>query len=198
MLQEGFQLESCSVISTVYSCTEEQSHPWFALRVRSNFERTAAIHLRQRGLTEFLPTYTSKKRWSDRIKPVERPLFPGYVFCSFDPHHRLPVVSTPGVVHIVGTGRAPIPIPDNEMEALKATLLSGLLVKPWPFLTVGERVIVERGPLAGIEGLVAQFKGECRLVISISLLQRSIAAEIERDWVRPARKIHALQKSGCA
>jgi transcription antitermination factor NusG len=164
----------------------EALHPWFALRVKSNFERTAALHLRQRGYTEFLPMYESRTRWSDRVKSAERPLFPGYVFCSFDPQRRLPVLSSPGILHVVGIGKEPIPIDDHELEAVKLTLRSGLLVKPWPFLQVGERVVVERGPLAGVEGLVAQFKGAYRLVVSITLLQRSIAAEIDRDWIRPA------------
>ena len=170
------------------------SHPWFALRVKSNFERTAALHLGQRGYTQFLPMYESRTRWSDRVKSVERPLFPGYVFCSFDPQRRLPVLSSPGILHVVGIGKEPIPIDDRELEAVRLTLRSGLLVKPWPFLQVGQRVVVERGPLAGVEGLVAQFKGAFRLVVSITLLQRSIAAEIDRDWIRPVAEEHLLPR----
>lgn len=129
--------------------------------------------------------YTARIRWSDRVKTVEKPLFPGYVFCGFDPHRRLPILTTPGVLHIVGFGKEPVPVDDVELEAVRATLRSGLLVRPWPFLQVGERVVVERGPLAGVEGRISQFKGAFRLVVSISLLRRSIAAEIERGWIRP-------------
>jgi transcription antitermination factor NusG len=163
-------------------------YPWFALRVKSNFERVAASHLGQRGYHEYLPSYQTRSQWSDRVKIVERPLFPGYVFCSFDPSSRLPVLATPGVLHIVGIGKKPARVDESELEAVRATLQSGLSVGPWPFLQVGERVVVDRGPLRGLEGLVTHLKGAYRLVISITLLQRSIAAEIEREWIRPLRK----------
>lgn len=159
--------------------------PWFALRVRSNFEQTASLHLRQRGLEAYLPTYHTRTRWSDRIKSTERPLFPGYLFCSFDRQRRLRVLTSPGVIYAVGIGKEPIPIDPSEMEALQAMLRSGVPVMPWRYLRVGEPVVVERGPLAGVEGTVVDFKGSCRLVISVSLLQRSISAEIEREWIRP-------------
>jgi transcription antitermination factor NusG len=162
-------------------------HQWFALRVRSNFERVAAIHLRERGYQEFLPTYTTRRNWSDRVKTVEKPLFPGYVFCSFDPYQRLPILTTPGVLHVVGLGKEPVAIDQAEIEAVWRTLQSGLPVRPWPFLQIGERIIVEQGPLAGVMGSVAEFKGTWRLVVSISLLQRSVSAEIERHWIRPLR-----------
>ena len=163
-------------------------YPWFALRVKSNFERVAASHLGQRGYHEYLPAYQTRSQWSDRVKVVERPLFPGYVFCSFDPSSRLPVLATPGVLHIVGIGKKPAPVDESELEAVRATLQSGLSVGPWPFLQVGERVVVDRGPLRGLEGLVTHLKGAYRLVISITLLQRSIAAEIDREWIRPVRR----------
>ena len=161
------------------------THQWFALRVKSNFERITAMHLRQRGYEEFLPLYGSRKRWSDRLKSVEKPLFPGYIFCSFDPLLRLPILTTPGVLHVVGIGKEPVPIDQREVEAVWTTLQSGLLVSPWPFLESGQKVIVERGPLAGVEGIVTEVKRACRLVVSVTLLQRSISAEIERDWIRP-------------
>jgi transcription antitermination factor NusG len=160
---------------------------WFALRVKSNFERITALHLREKGYQEFLPVYSVRSRWSDRIKSIEKPLFPGYVFCNFSPYTRLPILTTPGVLHIVGIGKEPVPVDDLEIAALWKTLRSGLSLQPWPFLQLGERVVVERGPLTGVEGIVARFKGEYRLVLSISLLQRSIAAEIERDWIRPTQ-----------
>ena len=161
------------------------SGQWFGLRVKSNFEWITARHLRQRGYAEFLPTYKVTRRWSDRVKQIEKPLFPGYVFCSFDPSLRLRVLTTPGVLHVVGIGREPVPVDQSEIEAVWRMLQSGLAVHPSPRLEVGQRVVVERGPLAGIQGTVTQIKGDCRLVVSISLLQRSIAAEIEREWVHP-------------
>lgn len=159
--------------------------PWFALRIRANFERTAAMHLRERGYPEFFPTFEAEKKWSDRIKRISKALFPGYVFCSFDPGRRLPVLSSPGVLHIVGLGKTPMPVDPSEIEAVWATLQSGVPVRPLPFLEVGQRVVATKGPLAGVEGRVMRFKGAYRLVVSLTILQRSIAAEIERDWIEP-------------
>ena len=161
------------------------AHPWFAVRVKSNCERVVALLLDQRGYQRFLPSSQVRKQWSDRIKVAERLLIPGYVFCSFNPHDRLPIVSTPGVLHVVGVGKEPAPISGTEIQALWTTVTSGLPVETWPFLQSGDRVVVERGALAGVEGIVTHFRGGCRLVVSIALLQRSVAAEIDRDWVRP-------------
>lgn len=162
--------------------------PWFAVRVKSNCEWTVATLLDQKGYQRFLPTCKVRTHWSDRIKTADRILFPGYVFCSFNPHHRLPILSTPGVLHVVGVGKEPAPVPEVEMSALWTTLQSGVVVGPWPYLQAGDWVVVERGALAGVEGIITNFKGGYRLVVSIALLQRSIAAEIERDWVRPLRR----------
>jgi transcription antitermination factor NusG len=159
--------------------------PWYALRVKSNFEWVTASILREKGFREFLPVYKAKVRWSDRLKLAERPLFPGYLFCQFDADQRLPIISTPGVVHVVGVGKKPVAIDNQEMEAISTIVRSGGPAMPWPFLQVGERVLVERGPLAGLEGILVSLKSSCRIVVTISLLQRSIAVEIERDWVRP-------------
>jgi len=161
--------------------------PWFAVRVKSNCERTVATLLEQRGYQRFLPTCKVRTHWSDRIKSADRILFPGYVFCSFNPSCRLPILSTPGVLHVVGVGKEPAAVPEGEMRALWTTLQSSAAVGPWPYLQSGDWVVVERGALAGVEGIVTHFKGGYRLVVSITLLQRSIAAEIERDWVRPLR-----------
>jgi transcriptional antiterminator NusG len=162
--------------------------PWFAVRVKSNCERAVATLLEQRGYQRFLPTCKVRTRWSDRIKTADKILFPGYVFCSFNSNDRLPILSIPGVLHVVGVGKEPTPVAEMEMRALWTTLQSGVPVGPWPYLQSGDWVVVERGVLAGVEGIVTQIKGGCRLVVSIALLQRSIAAEIDRDWVRPLRR----------
>ena len=159
--------------------------PWFAVRVRSNYERIADAHLRERGYQRFSPSYRIEAQWSDRKKEVERFLFPGYVFCRLDPTNRLPVLSAPGVVGLVGFGKTPAAIPDEEIERIQRLVDSGLLVKPWPFLEVGQTVLIERGPLTGMEGILVEEKGECRLVLSVNLLRRSVAAEVDRGWVRP-------------
>jgi transcription termination/antitermination protein NusG len=169
------------------AATDEHSH-WFALRVRSKHERVASEHLRHRGYDEFSPTYKAETQWSDRKKVADRFLFPGYVFCRLNPNHRLPVLTIPGVVGIVGFGEGASPIPDSEIERIRMMTGSGLLVTPWPFLEVGQFVVLERGPLAGLEGILAEVKGAARLVVSIQLLQRSVSTEIDRNWVRPLKR----------
>lgn len=160
-------------------------HRWFAVRVRSHHERVAAAHLRQRGFEEFLPSYKTQRRWSDRKKEIDQFLFPGYVFCRLNPADRLPVLTAPGVVDLVGFGGIPSPVPDHEIETIQRMVQSGLLVMPWPFLELGNRVLIERGPLAGVEGILDEVKGRCRLVVSVNLLQRSVSAEVDRNSVRP-------------
>jgi transcription antitermination factor NusG len=162
---------------------------WFAVRVRSNFERIAVTHLRERGYEEFAPSHKTERHWSDRKKEVDQFLFPGYVFCRFNPQNRLPVLTAPGVVDVVGWGRVPAPIPDEEIERVRRMVQSGLLVSPWPYLELGQAVLIERGPLAGMEGILVEVKGRCRLVVSINLLKRSISAEVERSCVRPVKSV---------
>jgi transcription antitermination factor NusG len=177
------------VESQIVGIGDLQSHPWFAVRVRSNQERIAIAHLRQRGYEQFAPSYKSERTWSDRKKQIDQFLFPGYIFCRFSPFDRLPVVTAPGVVDLVGFGRIPAPIPEEEIERVRKMVESGLLVSPFPFLEVGQTVLIERGPLAGLEGILVEAKGRYRLVVSISLLQRSVSAEVDRQSVRPVRPV---------
>jgi transcription antitermination factor NusG len=166
---------------------QDNRHPdrWFAVHVKSRAERAVATMAHQRGFEEFLPVYESRHRWSDRIKMVELPLFSGYVFCRLDPDRRLPLLTIPGVLGIVSLGRVPIPVDDSEMEVLQAASLSGLKAEPCPFLKVGDRVRLIDGPLAGVEGLLTQLRNNYRLVLSVTMLNRSVALEIESDWVTP-------------
>jgi transcription antitermination factor NusG len=158
---------------------------WFALCVKSRFERVVAAAIRNKGFEEFLPLYGNRRRWSDRTKTVEMPLFPGYVFCRLSVERRLPLLTIPGAMHLVGIGKVPVMIDDAEIAAVQAAVKSGLGTEPWPFLDVGQRVLLDAGPLAGLEGLLVQVRKQQRLVVSVSLLRRSVAVEIERDWVRP-------------
>lgn len=172
-------------VSTAGSLDGGREFPWYALRVRSNYERIASLHLRSRGIEEFAPAIRSERQWSDRKKQVDQYLFTGYVFCRLDPERRLPVMTVPGAVHLVGFGNGPAVIPAAEIEAVRKLVGSGLLVSPWPFLQVGQTVLIERGPLAGVEGILQEIRKTYRLVVSIDLLQRSVSAEIDRSWVRP-------------
>ncbi len=163
---------------------------WFALKVRPRFERNVVTHLQSRGYEPFLPTYHTKRRWSDRVKSLELPLFPGYLFCQLDLNNRLPILTVPGVNFIVGVGKSPEPIAQYEMEAIQSIVKSGLYYEPYPYLTIGQRVRVEQGALAGVVGLVTDLKNASRLIISMNLLMRSVSAEIDRSWVTPIDEKH--------
>jgi transcription antitermination factor NusG len=158
---------------------------WFAMQTRPNFELTVSRAIERKGFDAFVPTYKEPRSWSDRVKMLDLPLFPGYVFWRPDAGRMLPPLTTPGVRSIVSFGRVPAPIPDSEIESVRRFISSDLNVKPWPFLRVGQTVRFEKGPLAGLDGILEEFKGTYRLVVSISLLQRSIAAEVDGSWVRP-------------
>ncbi|MDQ2899809.1 MAG: NusG-like protein [Acidobacteriota bacterium] len=159
--------------------------PWFALRIRSRFEKTSATILRSKGFEEFSPSYRSKRTWSDRVKELDLPLFPGYMFCRFNPLDRFPILSTPGVVAIVGIGKIPRPVEDHEIEQVQAILESGIPAQPWPFLEIGQKVRISEGSLTGLEGFLVNFKNSFRLVVSVTLLQRSVAVEIDRECIEP-------------
>ena len=160
-------------------------YPWYAIRVRSKFERAVSTALSGKGYSEYLPLYQSRRRWSDRGKDLDLPLFPGYLFCRFDVQARLPILTTPGVISIVGTGRIPVAISDLDIDAIQTVIRSGLHLQPWPQLVVGSRVLIEEGPLKGLEGVAVDVKKKYRLFVSVPLLQRSVSVEIDRDWVRP-------------
>jgi transcription antitermination factor NusG len=158
---------------------------WFALSVVPRKEKAAAEALRAKGFEDFLPLYSARRKWSDRIKTVELPLFPGYVFCRFDPRDRLPIVKMPTVMNIVGFGGDPEPVAEGEIDALQTICRSRLWTMPWPNLTAGSRIRIQEGPLTGLEGVLLNAE-RMRLVVSVTLLQRSVAVEIERNWVSPA------------
>ena len=156
------------------------------MRVQSKFENVASTILSGKGYPTFLPLYKTRRRWSDRSKEVEAPLFPGYFFCRFDMQASMPpIVTTPGLLGIVCAGRVPLPIGDDEIAAVQAVVRSGLPALPWPYLAAGARILIERGPLAGLEGIALQVDKKYRLVVSVTMLQRSVAVEIDRDWIRP-------------
>jgi transcription antitermination factor NusG len=159
--------------------------PWYALQVRPRFEKMVASALVSKGYEGFLPLYRHRSRWSDRIKEVQLPLFPGYLFCRFDINRRLPILVTPGVIQIVGIGKAPHPVDEGEIAALQTIVVSGLQAEPQSYLNIGEKVRIEIGPLAGVEGILVAMKGGSRLVVSVSLLQRSVSVEVKESWVVP-------------
>lgn len=157
---------------------------WYALQVRTRWESSTALLLSGKGYQTFLPTYTAKKRANGRFRETQAPLFPGYVFCNFDAQNRLPILITPGVISVVGRGRVPLPVDDAEISAIQTVVGSGLRAEPWPYLEVGQKVRIESDALQGLEGILVQLKGNHRIVVSVSLLRRSVALEIDRSCVR--------------
>ena len=163
--------------------TEIEKLQWYALQVWSRKENHVATHLQGIGYECFLPTYRWQRKWSDRVKETEKPLFPGYLFCRFDFENRRSLVMTPGMVQIVGNGKMALPVAEEEIARLQMAVASEARKEPWPYLQVGERVRVTYGSLQGLEGILINFKGGRRVVLSISLLQRSVAVEVDEAWI---------------
>src|SRR6266542_3519675 len=159
--------------------------PWFAIVVKTQHEHVVHDGLCQKGLESFLPLYCATRRWSDRVKRLQAPLFPGYVFCRFDHRDRVSVLRTPGVRSIVSFGGTVTPIGNQEIERIQALVASGSPLEPWPFLKQGQRVRIDDGPLSGLEGILAEAGKGRRVVVSLDLLQRSVAVQLDRDRITP-------------
>src|SRR5882762_2430546 len=172
-----------SLLRGVIMGMRNQRWPWFAILARTGRERNATLLLENAGYECYLPVSKFIRRWSDRVKEVEVPLFPGYLFCRMTPHNRLPVLMTPGIIQIVGVGKTPIPVAEEEIAANQRVGKSGLPTMPWPYLEVGHVVTIEEGPLCGLAGIVLKIKSGLRLVLSVSLLQRSVAVETDSTWI---------------
>jgi transcriptional antiterminator NusG len=152
---------------------------WYAVYTCSRHEKQVSRQLHERQINCFLPTYQSVRRWKDRRKEVEFPLFPGYLFVQVREAERLRVLQVSGVVDLVSFNGRPAPLDDNEIESLRSGIASGICTEPHPYLKAGRRVRVKYGPLAGIEGFLIRHKDKYRVVISIDLIMRSIAAEVQ-------------------
>ena len=159
---------------------------WFAIRTAPRWEARTSSELSRRGVETYLPVCKSKRQWSDRIQIIDEPLFSGYFFGRFANLERIRVLQAPGVKEIVSIGNTPAPLSDDEIENIRILLSSKPVLVPWPYLAAGQQVRVERGPLAGVRGFVVRApEGSLRVVVSVDLLQRSVAAEIERASIEP-------------
>jgi transcription termination/antitermination protein NusG len=154
---------------------------WYAIRSRSRHERVVATQLQNQGVQVFLPLVTEIRRWSDRQKKVELPLFPGYAFVrvSYFSGDRLQVLRAFGVSGFVGTGTSATPIPDDQIEGIRCLISNNVPFKDHPFLKIGQRVRIRSGSLSGLEGIIAAVKGSRHLVISVEPIQRSISIRLE-------------------
>jgi transcription antitermination factor NusG len=160
---------------------------WYAVTTRSRQEKVVASMLEYLEVSNFLPLLNEERRWSDRKQVVAMPLFQGYVFVRITTsgEFQLRVLKVPGVVDFVRSRSGPLPIPDKEIEDVRAVLSHGVGCSPYPFLKAGDRVRVIRGPLAGIEGTLIRSGSQSKLVISIEMIQRSIAAGVAESDVEP-------------
>jgi len=164
---------------------ETASERWFALQVRTRWEGSTALLLSGKGYQTLLPTYRGKKRGHGKLLDGSSPLFPGYVFCQFDAQNRLPILITPGVIAVVGRGRVPLPVDESEIAGIQTMVASGVPAEPWPYLELGQKIRIESDALKGLEGILINIKGNQRIVVSVSLLRRSVALEVDRANVVP-------------
>jgi transcription elongation factor/antiterminator RfaH len=158
---------------------QDLNHNWYAVCTRHQHEKTAARILEYKEFEVFLPLYKARHRWKDRIKEVTVPLFPGYLFVREAFKRWLGILTTPGVSSIVSCGGQPATIPFSEIEGVKRVVESTLRVEPHPFLKSGDWVRVKHGPIAGVEGILLRKKNVARLVLSVEMLGKSAAVEVD-------------------
>ncbi len=155
------------------------SSAWYAIYTRHQHEKTVARILTSKGFETLLPLYPSARRWKDRTKVLSLPLFPCYVFLKGGLERRLDIVTTPGIHALVSSAGQPAAIPPAEIEAIRRAVEGGARVEPHPFLKCGEWVRVKCGPLAGIQGILVRKKNLYRLVLSVEILGKAAAVEVD-------------------
>ena len=158
---------------------------WFAAYTHARHEKKVAQLLQQRGIENFLPLYRSVRHWKDRRKELDLVLFPGYVFVHVALSEKLRVLQLPGVLSFVSFNGQPAALSSDDIEALRTALTHGVQADHHPYLTTGRRVKVMRGPLAGAQGILVRLKNNCRIVISIDVIMRSVSVEIDESDVVP-------------
>jgi transcription antitermination factor NusG len=152
---------------------------WYAAYTKHHHEKKAAEYLSKNGFEAFLPLYVSAHRWKDRTQMVNLPLFPCYVFLRASLERKLEILRTPGVFGLVGNGGGAISIPDSELEVLRRVTENRGRIEPHPYLKCGDRVRVSSGPLSGAEGILIKVKNRYRVVVSVELLQKAVAVEVD-------------------
>jgi transcription antitermination factor NusG len=172
------------ITSDLPFCTP-QNLEWFAVHTWSRHEKSVFERLREKQIETFLPQYSSPKRWKNGQVSGPVPLFPGYLFVRINAEKPLPVLQTSGVARFVGFGKKPAAIPDSEIIQLQAAVGNGTQISPHPFLTVGNRVRIKRGPLAGLTGIMTRDKQGIRVVLSVELISRSVSVELDIADLEP-------------
>jgi transcription termination/antitermination protein NusG len=159
---------------------------WYALVVRPQHEKAVAASLAAKALDSYVPLYRDRRRWSDRVRILELPLFSRYVFCRCSFADRIKVLATPSVQSVVSFNGKPEPIPDVEIESIRTMIGSNLPIAPWECLRVGQRVRICDGPLTGVQGMLVRDKSLYRVVVNVELLQRAVAVEVDREVLKAA------------
>jgi len=162
----------------------EQPH-WYAIQTRSRHEKVVRDQLVAKGITHLLPLWRKRSVWKDRIKVVEVPLFGGYLFSYFALQDRVAVLETVGVARIVGISGKPVPVPDEQIAAVRTMVEQRLPYDPHPYLVEGMRVRIKRGVLVGAEGILIARKQKHRLVIGLDLIQQAVAVDVDSADVEP-------------
>jgi transcription antitermination factor NusG len=158
---------------------------WYAAYTCANHEKRIAEQLHVRGVEFFLPLYDTVRRWKDRRVRMQFPLFPGYIFVHTPLGHQLRILQVPGVVRLVGFGSIPTPLPDEQIESLRYALVQKVGTTPHPYLTVGRHVRIISGSLAGLTGILLRNKSSYRVVLSLELIMRSVAVEVDVADIEP-------------
>lgn len=153
---------------------------WHVLHVLSNHEKKVAQHLQVRTIEYYLPLYKEKVKWTDRTVVAERPLFSGYVFARFDPEYRVPVISTPGVLRLLGDQMGDL-VEDEELEKIRTGLAKGLPLRPHPRIAVGTKVRIRNGVFEGVEGVVSELRQQCKVIITLAAVRQCFSLESEID-----------------
>jgi transcription antitermination factor NusG len=174
---------SASEVPLESSEGQETQGSWFALSVTVRHEKVVSELLRNKGFETFLPLYKRRHQYARRLREFELPLFPGYLFCQTTLVQRLPIMTTPGVIRIIGAGRTPIPVDHREISSLKKAVEAGVPMEPHHFWQSGEIGRISSGPLAGVEGVVVKSKQSMRLILCVTLLQRAVMLEIDSNCV---------------
>jgi transcription antitermination factor NusG len=160
---------------------------WYATYTRSRHEKRVAEQLERKHVDYFLPSYQAVRQWKNGKARVEFPLFPGYIFVRIPLKERLQVLEVPGVVRLVGFNGLPAPLPQADIEIMRDALRKGIDAAPHPYLTVGARVRIKHGPLQGLQGILLRKKGTPRVVVSVELIMRAIAIDIDITDIEPVR-----------
>jgi transcription antitermination factor NusG len=158
---------------------------WYAVYTKHHHEKRASDVLVQKGFDVFLPLYQAAHKWKDRMKMISLPVFPCYVFLRTKLERKLDILTTPGVFWLVENGGRACPLPESDIEAIRKLTRSGLQLEPHPYLKCGEQVRVRSGPLAEVKGILTRIKNRYRVVVSVELLQKSVAVEVDAASVEP-------------